>query len=729
LTAIRQRLLEVFEVEYQEHLEAIRKILSRIDGAGDGVAHDDSTEAVRHAHSLKGAARAVGLEDVETLAHGLESLFIKVERRQEALDRDLKRHVLDALDEIEDRVVASQSASSSERSSQAPIPESAPEPAPPLAPAPERVEATPFPGEPDRPRPSSVRVEATHLDRLLMSAGELHADMLQQRLGSHSMRAIAVQATALERQWLAHWKLVSADLHATHTPARLLGSGEAIGIQIKTFVQRIAATARSHEDCARSLHHHLGDLEGRVKAARMAPADSVFGSFRKMVRDLATIEGKAIAVTIEGLDCEADRLVLQRIKDPVMHMLRNAVSHGIETAEQRQAASKAAEGRIALRIATERNRLSIVIEDDGRGIDVKRVARRGVELGLLTSAQADAASDTAICQLLFQPGFSTAETVTRISGRGMGLSIAREAVSSLQGTIAVRAMPDHGTRIEISLPVSMLSRSLLLVTFRDQIYALPSDAVLKVLRVRVKDVITVAGNPSIRHCGATLPLISLGAVLHSADSSVIADKDSACVVLLHSGNSEIGVAVDQFVSVGDFVVRPLAIGGADRISSGIISTEDGTPCLVLDAEAFSIRADARSASHVVFRKRQRQAAASKVVLVVDDSITTRTLEKSILEAHGYRVRLSVDGRDAIAQLRSEPADIVVSDIEMPHLNGFELVRALKADKSLAEIPVVLVTSRDDPKDRALGLELGADAYVVKQKFDQHDLLHTIEQMT
>ncbi len=729
MTAIRQRLLEVFEIEYQEHLEAIRRILSEADGAGDGLARGESAEAVRHAHSLKGAARAVGLDDVETLAHGLESLFIKVEQDESILDRDLHRHVLDLLDEIEDRVVASHSAAASSDSDPARARQRASENTPPFVPMADEAAVATAPADPMRSRPTSVRVEATNLDRLLMSAGELHADMLRQRLGSQSMRAITRQVVALEGQWLPLWKqLLATQRREGHATSPLLASGEEIGSQLKDLAKRLRAAAQSQDDCAQSFRHHLDDLESRVKAARMAPAESVFGGFRKMVRDLAASEGKAVEVAIEGLDCEADRLVLQRIKDPVMHMLRNAVSHGIEPAAQRRAQGKPAEGRIAMRVATERNRLSIVIEDDGRGIDFKRIAERGVELGLLSRAQAGVASDEALCQLLFEPGFSTADAVTRISGRGVGLSVARESVTALQGTLSIRATPGRGARIDVSLPVSILSRSLLLVAYREQTYALPSDTVVKALRIKLKDMITVEGRPAFQYGGATLPLVSMGDVLHADDSSVAADEESACVVVLRSGGGNVGVVVERFIGVSEFIVRPLDIGAGQQLWSGIVSTEDGAPCLVLNADAFA-GGSGKRASNIVFKARPNQAASSKVVLVVDDSITTRTLEKSILEAHGYRVRLSVDGRDAIAQLRSEPVDIVVSDIEMPHLNGFELVRALKADKSLAEIPVVLVTSRDDPKDRAMGLELGADAYVVKQKFDQHDLLRTIEQMT
>jgi two-component system chemotaxis sensor kinase CheA len=280
----------------------------------------------------------------------------------------------------------------------------------------------------------------------------------------------------------------------------------------------------------------------------------------------------------------------------------------------------------------------------------------------------------------------------------------------------------------------VLSRRLLLVTFKDQIYALPTESVARVLRVDAGDLVTIEGRPAVRRADSTLPLVSLGEVLGLGDRVVTSDPSGICVVVVRAGAAgsagfatHLGIAVEGFVGVNDFVVRNVDTGKGDqRLWAGIIGTEDGSPCLVLNPGAF-MRQEFGS-SDIVFRDEKREADRAKVVLVVDDSITTRTLEKSILEAHGYEVRLSVDVRNALAVLRSDRPDIVVSDIEMPHVDGFELVRVMKGDKALADIPIILVTSRSDDEDREKGLRLGADAYVVKQKFDQNELLRTIRQI-
>jgi two-component system chemotaxis sensor kinase CheA len=464
-------------------------------------------------------------------------------------------------------------------------------------------------------------------------------------------------------------------------------------------------------------------------AARMMPAESVFGGFRKMVRDLAGSEGKQVEVTVEGLDCEADRLVLQRIKDPLMHILRNAVSHGIELPAERRAKNKDAQGQVSLRVSAEHDRLRIVVEDDGRGIDFARIVDKAVEQNRMSREEASAANEQALSRILFEPGFSTAESVTTISGRGVGLSIAQETVADLQGTIDISARPAGGTRTEVSLPVSILARRLLLVSLKEQVFALPCENVAKVMRVALSDIATLEGRPVIRLKDTTLPLTSIGELLGLGGTVVTTGRPNVSVVVARKGNAQVGIAVEGFVGVNDFVVRRFETGSRKRRRwIGVITTEDGTPSLVLNTDALLGGELAKGPSGVVFKTEEKDAERSKVILVVDDSITTRTLEKSILEAHGYRVRLSVDGRDALAQLRSELPDVVVSDIEMPHVDGFELLRAMKGDKRLSDVPVILVTSRSDPQDRERGLTLGADAYVVKQRFDQNDLLQTIRQL-
>ena len=427
-----------------------------------------------------------------------KSVFISVGKGESALEHDLRRFISDALDGIEDHVVASRGGgpepSVQDGAGSATVPSDA------AGGAETAVEVSRPPARGQSAQAGSVRVNAENLDRLLKSAGELHADMLSQNLGAQEISRLSREASMLEQQWGALWRQVTTNLRqaaAGSSLSNVLNGGDAITMELRSLSKRLRATAQRQNRAARSLHHHLADLEGRVKSARMVAAESVFGSFRKMVRDVAASEGKQVEVTVDGLDCEADRLVLQRVKDPIMHMLRNAIGHGIETPEERTGHGKPAKGQVALRVSTVHDRLRVVIEDDGRGIDFRHIAKKAVERNRLSQEDADAAGEEALVQLLFEPGFSTAESVTTISGRGVGLSIAREAVTALQGTFDVHAVAGAGTKIEISLPVSILSRRLLLVAFKDQIYALPSEAVAKVTRVAASGIVTVEGRPAV----------------------------------------------------------------------------------------------------------------------------------------------------------------------------------------------------------------------------------------
>jgi two-component system chemotaxis sensor kinase CheA len=729
VTALRQRLLDVFAVEYREHSEAIRRTVSSAADAGDGDGMAGLPEATRCAHSLKGAVRAVGLEAAERLAHDLESLFLKMQSGEAKLDENARDRICRTLDEIEDAVFASGAI-------KAPAPEAGAPAEPKDEPSPGETEPasagdgeTAAPAMPGSPQGDLVRVSADDLDSLLKSAGELHTDMMFQSIGAQEVRAVSLRMAALEGQMVRSLKQMERGaLPTSGRPAHGLG-GEQLASQVRFLSKELRAVAQRQALGAKTLRHHLEELERRVMAARMMPAESVFGGFRKMVRDLAGGEGKDVTVVVEGLDCEADRLVLQRIKDPVMHILRNTVSHGIEPPDERRARGKDPQATVSLRVSSEHDRLRIVVEDDGRGLDFRRIAQKAVEQNRLSRDEAATASEQTLSRLLFEPGFSTAESVTTISGRGVGLSVAHEAVADLQGTIEISSKPRGGTNVDVVLPLNILARRLLLVSLKDQAFAFPCESVAKVMRVAVSAVATLEGRPVVRHRDATLPLTSIGELLDLGHTIVTTGTGTVSIVVVRNGPAQIAVAVEDFLGVNDFVVRHFETGSRRRKRwMGLITREDGTPCLVLDTDTLLNGNLARQPASLMFKAAQRDADRSKVILVVDDSITTRTLEKSILEAHGYRVRLSVNGRDALAQLRSELPDAVVSDIEMPHMNGFELLDAMKEDKRLANVPVILVTSRGDARDRERGLKLGADAYVVKQKFDQDDLLRTIRQV-
>ncbi|MGH9142319.1 MAG: response regulator, partial [Vicinamibacterales bacterium] len=337
-----------------------------------------------------------------------------------------------------------------------------------------------------------------------------------------------------------------------------------------------------------------------------------------------------------------------------------------------------------------------------------------------------------LMRLVLLPGFSTSRTVTDLSGRGMGLSVVAEAVARLQGTVDIAPGRNGGTRVEISAPLSIASHRVLLVTCQHQVFAIPLHGIERLRRVRLSaDVRTVESRPVIEVNGQPIPVVSLAHLLNTAEPRVTVTQDTLCVMVMRTGTRCLAVAVDAFLSERDAIIKDLpAPANKNTQLAGGILLEDNSVCLVLNP-AEVVEGFQQSSNALVLAPDDQTPAPTRTsleILVVDDSLTTRTLEKSVLEAHGYQVAIAVDGIDALNYLRAAPVGLVISDVQMPRLDGFGLLEEMKRDPRLAKIPVVIVSSLENPEDQTRGLTLGADAYIVKRKFDQQELLETVRQI-
>lgn len=726
---IRQKLLATFQIEHRDHLERIRTLLAELGTGGDPMeAHLE--EVFRRAHSLKGAARAVDLRPIETVAHRLETVFSRVREGTLRLDKPVLDVIQLVLNSMEDWMAAL-------RENRPPEP---------LTRALEVVERllgmgsaepqlatdTPTPAIPFQPV-ETVRVSAGHLDRLLRSGGRLLTEILRQDLVTRELTQITHRLADLERGWERMSKASAAAFrHGTARPerSRVIRDLDSVGDQFRTLSRQVRMTHLNQQRSSWALRH-LGDqLQQDVQRARMVPAESVFEGLRKMVRDIARDEGKEVEVQVSGLEVEADRVVLQALKDPLMHLLRNAVCHGIESLQDRTSRGKDRVGHVSLRMEARGNRFIMEVEDDGQGIDVKRVAEVAIKRGLLTEAEAAACSSEELTRLIFRPAFTTSRVVTELSGRGVGLSIVSEAVTRLQGEVDVRQRDGSGILIALSVPLSVSTHRLLLVTCQGQTFALPAHGIERLFRIKVQDVGTVEGRPVVTVNGQPVPLLSLSRLLNLSDPAVNVEGENLPVLLVRATEKRVAIGVDAFLAVRDGLIQDLgtSVARIGRLAAGGVLLEDGSVCLVLNpVELVEAVRESNGAPPLAVAKPQPREKFS-TILVADDSITTRTLEKSLLEAHGYRVRVAVDGVEALAHLRSEMADLVVADIQMPRMDGFALLAAIKQDPRLSQIPVIIVTSIERREDVERGLALGADAYIVKRKFDQRELLNTIEQL-
>lgn len=753
---IRQQLLAAFEAEHREHIDAIRAGLA---GGREG-RQPDWNDIFRRAHSLKGAARAVDLPPVEAVAHRLEALFERVlaggdlgrageAATQLALDR-IEAFVAALADEAPPDMPGDAVAALDACLGGAPA---APEPLPaPRKPPAAAQPAAPFPSPEPSPDPAAslLRVPADAVEALMRATHDLASTLAGEALIGDGLARIVRAAGDLRRRAEAVrgrgalGALARSLGEADADPAR--AAVDAVRADLRGIEAALDALLREATDLVRRQAGIAGAVEGasarvRAEAERLAlvPAETIFGGFARFLREAAREQGREIDVTERGLDLPVDRAMLQALKDPVLHALRNALSHGAETPEARRRAGKPPALGIVFEVGVRGGRLSIAIHDDGRGPDLAAIAATARRRGLL--AEDDAADADGLLALVFEPGFSTARSVDALSGRGFGLSVVADAVRALRGSVRLEPRRPSGASLTMSLPLSAARRAMLLAEAGGATYALPGAAVSRLLRIDRADLGQAMGRSVVRLPGpegarTALPVFTLAELVGTPEGE--AQPGPATVVLLRAAGGACAVAVDRLHDVRTLLVLPAPPIGADAgLVSGTVILPGDRPALVLDPEGLVARAGAArfapapgGLATAAPAHGTLPAPPRSTILVVDDSITTRTLEKGILEAAGYRVVVCVDGQDALDRLRAEvePVDLVVADVEMPRLDGFGLLGALRADARFARLPVILMTSRGDAEDVARGLELGADAYLTKQKFDQRALLDTIGQL-
>jgi two-component system chemotaxis sensor kinase CheA len=737
-TDIRQLLLAAFDVEHREHVAAIRDALRATD--------PDWNDVFRRAHSLKGASRAVDLPEVEAVAHRLESLFERVRNGALVLDWNISSAVALALDRIETYVAGLEGGAGppmpgdaltaldeclGRHPGQAVAP-AAPAPAPvavapvPAEPAPAPAPAKPpeRPTDPAEPAAAFLRVPAETVTALLRASADLSTALAAKASAAEGMGRIAGAVRDLRVK-------AEALVAAQADPA------------LRALTASLASLAREATDYARRQAAALNAVEGaavrvRTETERLAlvPAETVLGPLARTIRDTAREEGRDLDLAVIGLDLPVERATLQALKDPLLHALRNAVSHAWQPAPVRMAAGKPGPLGLTLEVSLRGGRLRVAVHDDGPGPDLTRIAATARARGLL--AEEAPADPETLLRLVFEPGFSTAEAVDTLSGRGYGLSVAADAARALQGTVRLEPRTPAGTTLAFSLPLSAARRSLLLVEAGGHTCALPSASVERLVRTPRANLTQAMGRPMLppeRASDEALPLTDLAGLLGGVPET---EAMRLTAVVLRIDGGRVAIAVDRLSDVRSLLVLPAPeIGGDSDLIAGTAILPGDVPVLVLDPDGLARRAggagtiaQAPRSDPIPVPGPGGRGAARATILVVDDSITTRTLEKGILEAAGYRVVVCVDGQDALDRLRAEVerVDLVLADVEMPRLDGFGLVRALRADDRFARLPTVLMTSRGDPEDVARGLELGADAYLTKQTFDQRKLLETIGQL-
>ncbi|SDN08945.1 two-component system, chemotaxis family, sensor kinase CheA [Methylobacterium phyllostachyos] len=757
---IRQLLLAAFDVEHREHVTAIRGAL--------GSATPDWNDVFRRAHSLKGASRAVDLPAVEAVAHRLETLFEKVRTGATALDREAANAVHLALDRIEAYVAglqdgvgpdmpadalaalgqvlglpgetaaklqpladpAPQAGPAPEGGAPAPKPQgSLPKPTAP-APAPEALASKP-PPEPADPGAAFLRVPGEAVEAMARASHDLTSTLAGRTSAAESLARLA----GLARDLRVRAEVLAAGADTDRTDLRSFAA------EAGAFAREASDLARRHAVASSAIDGAAAQVRAAAERLALVPAETVLAPLARSIRETAREQGREVDLDLRGLDLPVERGTLQALKDPLLHALRNALSHGWQSPEQRRAAGKPEALGLGLAVVVRGAQLNVTVFDDGPGPDLARIETVARERGLL-APEASPDPET-LLRLVFEPGFSTAGAVDTLSGRGYGLAVAADAARQLLGSVRLEPRTPSGTALVFSLPLSAARRSLLLVEAGGRSYALPGNAVERLLRLKRADLPVAMGRTILRFgagdAATNHPVSDLAALLGQAPDAE--DPETLLAVVLRAGGGRLALAVDRLHDVRSLLVLPAPAFGTDPgLIAGTAVLPGDVPVLLLDPEGLATRAAVASSFGTMAQAPRSttrapgdtatRPSARATILVVDDSITTRTLEKGILEAAGYRVVVCVDGQDALDRLRAEvePVDLVLADVEMPHLDGFGLLQALRADPRFARLPTILMTSRGDATDVARGLDLGADAYLTKQTFDQGQLLATIGQL-
>jgi len=787
-----KRLLVTFRIEADEHLKAMSAGLIELEKNPAADRYAEIVEIVfREAHSLKGAARSVNFKEFASVCQPLESVLAAMKNKQLAVSTpllDLLYQTIDTLgsllapdgagskdsqqakpallarrldDALHGKFASSEMAQpvSSQQASTEAVPEKIlTEPTEPVTNA-----APPF-------SPSlaseTVRVSTQKLDAVMRQVEELLSPRLASAQRAKELREVAASFStwkkhrgrmrpmlrqieryvekagrtngngkhngngAVTSKFMAQ-EIQTQELQTKILP-KLLEHLESDHLFMKALEERLLRLSKFAAHDRRALAGMCDSLLHDVKEMHLLPFSSLLEIYPRFTRDLTRDQGKQVELLIQGDEIEIDRHILEEMKDPLMHLLRNCIDHGIEQPDVRQSKGKPACGNITVAIAQkDSGKIEIMVADDGAGVDADKVKAASLRLNLVSAEEAEKLNQQEAQALIFLSGISTSPIITDISGRGLGLAIVREKIERLGGVIELESHRDGGTTFRISLPLMLATFRGVLVRAGEQYFVIPSLSVERVARVEQQDIRSVENRTTISLDGQVVALASLRDVLelprHSSTDDTLA---KVALVVLGTGRQRVAFQVEEILGEQEVLVKTLGrqlarvrnIAGASVLGTGQVVAVLNVPDLLKSAVK---RVSTLPASIAAEKPGE---ATRRSIMVVEDSITSRALLKNILESAGYRVTTAVDGVDAYTTIKTGTFDLIVSDVEMPRMDGFELTTKVRADKRLSEMPVVLVTSLESREHRERGIDVGANAYIVKSSFDQSNLLEIVRRL-
>ncbi|EAZ88532.1 hybrid sensor histidine kinase/response regulator [Crocosphaera chwakensis] len=747
-------------------------------------------EFLREAHTLKGDSRMLGVEDVETLTHQMEDCLVAVKEGKNVITPDLCDRLyggLDAVRKLVHEAVTGESAGvvvfqvlanlmgaetngngnsngNGSDSSASPVPSEEDllfaDDADPIATAfdedllfedepltPEVTQKTATINHPvaeqltttNQPTDSSnidtIRIESKQLDGLMRQAGELNVTKL--RIGQRMLDIEAIMTL---------WEEWSRDTSAHHSAYKQMEQGVFNGNvqqiqalhyrakqrleQLGTLISHLKRTA--YEDTTQ-LDTLANDLQSGIQTLRLLPLSTMFNVFPRMVRDLAKQQGKQINLVIEGGDIKADKRILEEMKDPLLHILRNAIDHGIETPQEREKLGKSPTATLRLRGYQTSGSIGIEVLDDGRGLNLENIKRTALRRGICQEEELAKMTAHQIQSLIFAPGFSTRTEVSEISGRGVGLDVVRANVERLKGSIQVESSPGMGCEFRIQLSTNLATTHVLITEVQQSTYGIPVESVETAMLVSRQEIFSIEGSQTITVDGQPVSVVWLADLLElpvtvpqSAHTAKTTTKNIPCI-LLKMGNERLGILVDALLDQQDIVLKPQSkLLKRVRNILGATILGDGQVCMVLNPQ--DLFKSLQKGSGKIVSSQAEEVNAKPKLLLVEDSIIIRTQMKRLLEGAGYDLTIAVDGLEGFNKLRAGKFDAVVSDVEMPNLSGLDLTAKIRQYREYNELPVILVTTLASEEDKRRGAQAGANAYLTKGDFDQKILIETLRRL-
>jgi len=738
-------LLELFSLEAEAQTQVLSAGLLALER--DPTQADHLESCMRAAHSLKGAARIVGVDAGVSVAHVMEDCLVGAQERRLVLGAEHIDALLRGTDLLTriatpghdvgaadvDAYVAMMTRLLDPGAAQVPV----------IAPA--RIETPVEPVRVEMPEAApDAPLEPPPRNRRVTDSGERVLRVTAERLNSLlDLSSKSLVETQRLKPWLASMQrlkrqqsnglraLEELNVHLKEH-ALSLQAQEALGDARRLLAetqQLLAHKTAELDEFAWQAGQRAQVLYDTALACRMRPFADVLGGQVRMVRDLGRSLGKQVRLEVEGEKTQVDRDVLEKLEAPLTHLLRNAVDHGIESPEQRMLAGKPAEGLIRLRASHQAGLLVLELADDGGGVDLERVRRSVVERGLSPEHTAASLSEEELLTFLFLPGFSLRDKVTEVSGRGVGLDAVQHMVRQLRGSVVLEQTAGEGSRFHLEVPLTLSVVRSLVVEVGGEAYAFPLAHIERMCDLAPDDIVQVEGRQHFWHEGRHVGLVAASQLLNRPATQ--SSGQTLKVVVIRERETIYGVAVERFIGERTLVVLPLdqRLGKVQDISAGAL-LDDGSVVLIIDVEDLLRSIDKLLDTGRLERiARQNQAQAPrKRVLVVDDSLTVRELQRKLLLNRGYDVAVAVDGMDGWNALRSEDFDLLITDIDMPRMDGIELVSLLRRDNRLQSLPVMVVSYKDREEDRRRGLDAGADYYLAKASFHDDALLDAVVEL-